>query len=137
MEAVLQSLFAGFPYYLLHSATALVMLAVSVVIYLFVTPYPEVRLVRAGNTAAAISLAGAIVGLALPMAFGLAASINIFDIIVWGGVALVMQILAFVVVWLILRDLPRRITDDEIGPAILLVAIKLAVAMINAAAVTG
>jgi putative membrane protein len=137
MDAVLQSLFSGFPYYLLHSATTLVMLAVGVGIYLLITPYKEVRLVRAGNTAAAISLAGAVVGLALPLAFSLAASINVFDIVIWGGVALIMQLLAFAIVWLVLRDLPRRITDGEVAAAVVLAAISLAVAMVNAAAVAG
>jgi len=137
MDAVLQSLFAGFPYYVLHSATALAMLAASVAVYILVTPYPELRLVRDGNTAAAVSLSGAVVGLALPIAFTLAFSVSVLDIVIWGSVALVMQLVAYVVVWLLLRELPRRIKEGEIGAAILLAAIKVAVATINAAAVTG
>jgi putative membrane protein len=37
----------------------------------------------------------------------------------------------------VLSDLPKRIVEGEIGPAIFLVSIKIAVAAINAAAVTG
>ena len=38
--------------------------------------------------------------------------------LIWGVVALLIQILAFRFVDLILRDLPRRIENDEAGAAI-------------------
>jgi putative membrane protein len=46
-------------------------------------------------------------------------------------------LIAFRVTDIVLKDLPNRIVDAEMGPAILLVSIKLAAAAINAAAVTG
>jgi putative membrane protein len=52
-------------------------------------------------------------------------------------VTLVLQLFAYRIADLVLRDLARRIENDEIGPAVLLVAIKLAVAAINAAAIGG
>ena len=36
-----------------------------------------------------------------------------------------------------LKDLPKRIENSEMGAAILVFAVKLAVAMINAAAIAG
>ena len=75
--------------------------------------------------------------LALPIAFTLAFSVSVLDIVIWGSVALVMQLVAYVVVWLLLRELPRRIKGGELGAAILLAAIKIAVAAINAAAIAG
>lgn len=137
MEAVLQSFLAGFPVLMLHSSVTLAMLVVGVLVYTALTPHKDFALVRQGNTAAAISLSGAIVGLALPLAASMAASVSVYDIIIWGVVTLVLQILAFRITDLLLRDLPRRIEAGEIGPALLLVAIKLAVAAINAAAVSG
>ncbi len=137
MEAVLQSFLAGFPVLMLHSSVTLAMLVAGVLVYTVLTPHKDFALVRQGNTAAAISLSGAIVGLALPLAACMAASVSVYDIIIWGVVTLVLQILAFRITDLLLRDLPRRIEAGEIGPALLLVAIKLAVAAINAAAVSG
>lgn len=137
MEAVVQSFLAGFPVLMLHSSVTLAMLVVGVLIYTALTPHKDFALVRQGNTAAAISLSGAIVGLALPLAASMAASVSVYDIVIWGVVTLVLQILAFRITDLLLRDLPRRIEAGEIGPALLLVAIKLAVAAINAAAVSG
>ena len=49
-------------------ATAVLMLAVFFVLYIFITPYSEVALIRAGNEAAAVSLGGAVIGFALPIA---------------------------------------------------------------------
>ena len=67
----------------------------------------------------------------------MANSVNIYDIVIWGIVALVIQLITFLVIDLWLRDLSRKIEDGEVGTAILLVSVKLAVASINAAAISG
>ncbi len=68
MNAVILSFWAGFPILMLHTSVTIAMLAAAVFIYIKITPYDEIKLIRGGNTAAAVSLAGAIVGLALPLA---------------------------------------------------------------------
>lgn len=137
MEPVIQSFLAGFPTLLLHFSVTVGMLAGAVTIYQWITPYHELPLIRAGNMAAAISFAGAIVGLALPLAVCMATSVSVWDIVLWGIVALLIQLLTFRVIDALLKDLPKRIEDGEIGAAILVLAIKLAVGMINAAAIAG
>lgn len=137
MEAVIQSLIAGFPILILHFLVTLAILAAGVAIYVVATPYREFALIKDGNAAAAISLSGAIVGLAIPLAFAMANSVNVFDILIWGVVTLVLQLIAFRLTDLLLRDLSRRIENAEIAPAIVLVGVKLAFAAINAAAVSG
>jgi putative membrane protein len=49
----------------------------------------------------------------------------------------VIQMITFWIIDLWLRDLSKRIEAGEIGTAILLVSVKLAVALINAAAISG
>ena len=137
MNSVIQSFWAGFPVLLLHTSVTLAMLAAAVFVYVRITPYDEIKLIRGGNTAAAVSLSGAIVGLAIPLAFSMASSISVLEVLIWGPVTLLLQLIAFRFTDLILKDISKRIADDEIGPAILLVSIKLGVAAINAAAVTG
>ena len=136
MDAVIHSFFVGFPVLILHSSVTLAMLAIGVLFYIKITPYDEIELVRAGNSAAAASLAGAIIGLAIPLALSMASSVTIWEILIWGPVTLFLQLIAFRFTDLILKDLPKRITDGEMGAALLLISIKLAVAAINAAAVT-
>ncbi len=109
----------------------------AIYIYIKITPYDDIKLIRDGNTAAAVSLSGAIIGLALPLAFAMASSISVWEVLIWGPVTLVLQLIAFRVADLVLKDLSRRIVDGEMGAAILLVSIKLGAAAINAAAVTG
>lgn len=137
MDAVIQSFLAGFPVLVLHLAVTLGMLGLGVTIYHLVTPYHELRLIRNGNTAAALSISGAIVGLAIPLAICMATSVNVWDIVIWGIVTLLIQILAYRIGDALLKDLPTRIENGEMGAAILVVGIKIAIALINAAAVAG
>jgi putative membrane protein len=137
LDAVIQSLLSGLPFLLLHFGLTLLMLALGAVLYVMITPYREIELIRQGNRSAALSFAGALVGLAIPLAASLKGSVNAYDIIVFGAVALALQLLAYRIADLVLKDLPERIKADEIGAAILLVAIKLSISLITAAAVSG
>ncbi len=134
---VLQSLAAGFPVFLLHLGSATAVWLVALTLYLWITPHEELALVRSGNTAAAISTGGAAMALALPLAFCLAGSVNVWDIVIWGSVTLILQILAFRVVDFTLKDLPKRIENNEVSAAVFLAMFKLALASLNAAAVAG
>ena len=53
MEAVLESFVTGLPVLLLHYLVTLTMLAIGVTIYIWMTPYKELELIRGGNAAAA------------------------------------------------------------------------------------
>jgi putative membrane protein len=137
MQPVLQSLVAGLPVFLLHLGVSLAVFLLALSVYLWLTPHKEMVLIRQGNSAAAISLGGAALGLAIPMAFCLSSSVNVWDIVVWGAVTLFLQVLAFRAVDLVLHELPKRIEHDEISAAIFLASMKIAVAMLTAAAVSG
>lgn len=137
MEPVLQSFLAGAPVLLLHAAVTLAMLAAGVTLYVWITPQKEFTLIRQGNVAAAVSLSGAIVGIGLPLAFCMAASFTVWDIVIWGALTVLLQLAAFKAADLLLKDLPRRIEAGDVGPALVLTAIKLTVAAVNAAAVSG
>jgi putative membrane protein len=137
MDAAIQSFLSGIPFLLTHFGVTVAMLVAGTYIYMWITPHDERTLIRQGNTAAAVSLAGAILGLAIPLAFCMANSVNVYDIVIWGLVTLVIQIATFRLIDLWLRDLSKRIEEGEIGTAILLVSVKLAIAAINAAAVSG
>ena len=53
---------ATLPNFLAYLGAAAVLLAAFVAIYLFVTPYDEIKLIRENNIAAAVSLSGAVLG---------------------------------------------------------------------------
>ena len=137
MDGAIQSFLSGIPFLLTHFGVTIVMLVVGAFIYVKITSHDEMALIRDGNNAAAVSLSGAILGLAIPLAFCMANSVNVYDIVIWGLVTLVIQLVTFWIIDLWLRDLSRKIEDGQVGTAILLASVKLAVASINAAAISG
>ncbi len=134
MEAAIDSFSHGFDNFLISTIVAGLLLTGSCVVYVLLTPMKELELLRQGNASAGLALAGVIIGLAIPMASALAFSISIFEQIIWGVVALLIQLLAFRGVDLLLKDLPKRIENDEAGAAILLIAVKISSALIIGAA---
>ena len=137
MDGAIQSFLSGIPFLLTHFGVTIVMLVVGAFIYIKITSHDEMALIRDGNNAAAVSLSGAILGLAIPLAFCMANSVNVYDIVIWGLVTLAIQLVTFWIIDLWLRDLSRKIEDGQVGTAILLASVKLAVASINAAAISG
>ncbi len=133
MNTAIEGFVSGFPHFLVMTGAAGVMLVVASTLYILLTPWKELALVRGGNGAAGLALAGAISGLAIPLASCLASSLSLFDLVIWGAVALLMQLIAYRVVDLILSDIPGRIENDEAGAAIVLIAAKLAAALLLAA----
>ena len=133
MTATLESFRQGFPDFLLMTGTAGILLLVASTIYILLTPWKELALVRGGNGAAGLALAGAIAGLAIPIASCLASSLTLIDLLLWGSVSLLLQLLTYRIVDMILRDITERIQNDEAGAAIVLIAAKLSIAMLLAA----
>lgn len=137
MPPALESLIAGLPVFMAHSGATLGVLFVGVLLYVKMTAHDEMALIRENNHAAALSLGGAIVGIALPLAASLTASVSVLDIVIWGAVAVVLQLVAFRIVDLALKDISERIEAGEMGAAIFLVSVKLGTAFVNAAALSG
>ncbi len=127
---------AALPNFLAYFAVATVLFAFFLLIYLNVTPYKEITLIRAGNTAASISLAGTMVGFALPIANVIAHSDTLLDLTLWGVVASVIQLLAYFVVRLLLPNLAADIPAGRNAPATFLATLSLTVGIINAACMT-
>ena len=126
----------GFPTFLLYFALALAMLALFVAIYVRVTPYSEFRLIRENNMAAAISLAGATLGFVLPLSSAIAHSINPLDMVVWGAIALLVQVVAYTAAARLVPGFDEAIKANRMAPATLLASLSIAVGLINAACLT-
>ena len=133
----IQAFAIGFPITLLHAGVTVAMLFVAATVYVLLTPHKEITLIREGNTAAAVSLSGVLVGLAIPLAVSLKASTSLIELALWGAATVLVQLLIFRIVDLILHGLPKRIQDGEMAAAAALVGAKLATALIFAAAVSG
>ncbi len=127
---------ATLPNFLAYLGTAIVLLVAFVAIYLYVTPYDEINLIRANNTAAAISLSGAVLGFAMPIANVIAHSDTLADLAVWGAIAGIVQLLAWMVARVALPRLKEAIAAGQVAPAIFVAALSITVGLINAACMT-
>lgn len=131
----IQAFATGIPITLIHAGVTLLILIVGAAVYALLTPHREIQLIRDGNTAAAMSLGGVLVGLAIPLSASLSASNSALEMAIWGVMIIAVQLLAFRVIDLVLHGLPQRIQEGEISAATLLVGAKIASALILAAAV--
>ena len=137
LDLIFGGLVNGLPFLISHFVTSGFVLLIGVIIYLFITPMKEIALIRQKNTAAAISFSGALIGLSLPLASSLSVSVSIYEIIVWGLLAIIIQLFCFKAVDILINDLPKRIENGEISASILLFSIKISVALLNSAAISG
>ena len=127
---------AGIPSFLAYFALAVVLLLIFIRLYTWVTPHDEFALIRANNPAAAIAFAGALVGFAWPLASAITNSMSLLDCAIWGAVALVVQVLTFLISSAALKQLPNRITQGELAAGIFSAGCSVTVGMLNAACMT-
>jgi putative membrane protein len=137
LDTILTSAIKALPVFAAHFGVTLLILIGGVLIYQALTPQAETRLIRENNVAAATAFGAAILSLALPLAMCLARSVSIPDIIVWGVVALVVQLATFFIAAKVFHGLVERIERGEMASAVALSATHLGVAFINAAAIAG
>ncbi len=137
MTPEIQAFSAGFPATLAHAAVSLVLLALGAVLYAVMSPHREIREIRDGNAAAAVSFGGVLIGLAVPLAFSLSASTSIEELALWGVAVVAVQLLLFRIVDFVLKGLPQRVQEGEVPAAVVLVSAKMACALVLAAAVAG
>ncbi|MGE3143158.1 MAG: DUF350 domain-containing protein [Hyphomonadaceae bacterium] len=126
---------AGFPDFLLQLGAALGLFIASLIIYVLMTPHKELALIREGNPSAALAFGAVVVGLAIPLGACLAHSFGLIDLVIWGVVTLLIQLIAFRFADMFLRNLPKRIAEGDVAAAIFLMAIKLGLGIIMAGAV--
>jgi len=137
MSGILATLGTGLPVLVLQFAVTLALLAIGATVYMALTPFNERELIAAGNTAAGIVLAGTLVALAIPLAATLATSSITLDILIWGVVALVIQLATFRLAALFMPGLRDMIERGNVAAACVLTGIQLAVALLNAGAMAG
>jgi putative membrane protein len=107
-----------------------------VFVYALVTAHNEFREIRDNNGAAALAFAGSLIGFTIPLASAITNSVSIGDCVIWGLVALVVQVVAYFVLRLPVNDLSGRIDRGELAAGGWLGAGSLAAGVLNAACMT-
>lgn len=118
-----------------YFGASLLFLVVFKFVYTLVTPHDEWKLIKENqNTAAAVGFGGAVVGFAIALAGAASNSVSLVDFVTWGGIALVAQLLAFVLVrFVFMPRIVERIEGNEVSAGIMLAATNISVGLLNAA----
>jgi len=132
LQTTMSSL-AGLPPFLAYFVLAVVLLMLFILLYTWVTPHNELELIRANNAAATIAFGGALIGFSLPLSSAITHSLSLIDCAIWGAVALVVQILTFIVARIFVKQLSERIDRGEMAAGIFAASCAIAVGLLNAA----
>ncbi len=124
------------PGFAIYFACAIILLAIFITIYTLLTPQHEWTLIRNGNTAASLSLGGALIGFVLPLGSVIVNSLSLVDMLIWGGVAMIVQLLVFSMLRLLLPPLPARLTNNETAAGGISAAFAVGIGILNAACMT-
>lgn len=129
--------FGTLPAFVLYFLASTGCFLLAAFVYHWVTPYHELKLIADGNVAVAVSYAGAMLGLALPMASLAAHSVSLVDLGRWAAAALVTQLVVYFAVHVLLKkQLDAQIVNGNVAVGIFLGAISLVFGILNAACLT-
>ena len=124
------------PWFFAHMGTAIGLTLFYIIVYVWVTPHAEITLIRENNMAAALAIGGSLLGFCLPLASAIANSVYLADVVVWGVIALLVQIALFYIVRLPIPKISERIEKGEMASGLWLGGASLAGGVLNAASMT-
>ena len=124
---------ADLPYFVASFGIVLMLLALGLAAYVALVARRDMRLIAEGSVAAAAAMTGAFIGFALPLASAVIGAEALLDLLAWGGVALLAQLLVLVALRLMLSAPVRRMRDGQVASGVFLGAVAVAVGILNAA----
>jgi putative membrane protein len=120
----------SFIIYLVSGAIAIV---IYTVIYTAITPHKEFELIKAQNQAAALALAGSLLGFVIAITRLIEHAATLLEFSIWAIVAIVVQLIAYELVRLTCSGLSERIASGELPAATWLAGASIAAGLLNAA----
>jgi putative membrane protein len=128
--------FASFSEFLIFFGAAVVLTILFVIIYTRLTRHNELALIKKNSTAAAVAFSGSLIGFALPLASTMINSVTVIEMVLWGLIALVVQVLVYLLIRLPMPRISERIKADEVAAGIWLGATSMVAGILNAASMT-
>ncbi len=130
------STLAGLFDFLVFFVISVGLVALYLGIYTLATMHNEFALIRQNVISASTALGFSLVGFALPLGSAIVHAQGIVDLLVWGLVALAVQIVVYWLVRIVMPNLSQRIAGGEMAAALFLGASSLSAGIINAASMT-
>ncbi|MBL8512182.1 MAG: DUF350 domain-containing protein [Betaproteobacteria bacterium] len=128
--------FLGFQDFLIYLGIAGALLIFFLLIYVRITPYREIPLIREGNMAASFSLSGTLIGMVIPLAHAIKSSVNPIDMAIWGAIALAIQLIVFIIARITLPNIATDIPAGKQATGFFLGSVSIAAGLLNAACMT-
>jgi putative membrane protein len=134
--------------FLCYFGVSIPILLFGYLIFLWITPYREVELIREGAEtgdlvkahaakAAAHDLGGKILGLVLVVASAIFNSVNLWDLVLWGIVGIVFQVAVFYLFqWLAPFNVIKEIPKGNVSVAIFSSRLHIAAGLLMAALIS-
>lgn len=113
-----------------------VMILLFLFIYTKITPHDEWQLIKNNNLAASLAFSGSILGYVVPLASAAVNAVSILDYLVWGAIALVVQLFVYGGVRLYMPKLSEKIISHNIAAGLFMGTSALAGGIFNAACMT-
>jgi putative membrane protein len=130
---VIAQTMTGLGWFLAYFATATALCVAYVFIYTRLTAHDEIALiVKGGNASAAVSLGMSLLGFSFPLASAIRNSANLLDCVLWGVIALAVQIAAYYVARLLHPTLSEAIEKNTMAAALWLGFVSLTAGVLNA-----
>ena len=127
---------AGLQDFFVYFGTAIALVALYLFIYTLATAHNEFALIRQNVMSASVALGLSLIGFALPLSSAVVHARSVLDCVVWGLIALIVQILVYWLVRIVVPRLSNRIAAGEMSAALFLGAASVAAGIINAASMT-
>jgi putative membrane protein len=124
---------AALPVFIGYFAGSLALLAIFLVLHAHLLRVSEWALIRQGNTAAALSVAGAAGGFTLPLASAIVHSASFADMVEWAVVSGVLQFACFAALRLLRPDVAAALARGDMAEATVMAAGSLILGVLNAA----
>ena len=136
MSEQFASFFASLSEFLIFFVVAAALTMVFVIVYTRITKHNELALIKKNSIAAAIAFTGSLIGFALPLASTMISSVTVVEMLLWGMVALIIQVLVYLLLRLPMPRLSERIESDEVAAGIWLGGCSMVAGILNAASMT-
>ena len=122
--------------FLLFFIVAAVLTVLFAVVYSRVTRHNEFALIKKNSAAATLAFSGSLIGFALPLASTMINSVTVVEMALWGVIALIVQVLVYLLIRLPMPRISERIEADEVAAGIWLGATSMVAGILNAASMT-
>lgn len=121
--------------FLSYLGVSISLLVIGMLLFTLSTPkIKEFQLIAQKNVSAAILLGGKVIGLAIVLGAAVEYSISLFDMVIWGAIGIVAQVVVFFIAELItIRfSIQKAIEEDNRAVGTILLSLSLAVGWIVA-----